>query len=123
MHKWPQIPRRQHASSYVPGRTLTLREAEAIALKNNPQISIGKLQALISQQTIRETRSALLPNAYLSVTAVDAHDSSRISAGGLNNPIIFPRAATGVTVSQLITDFGRTNNSALQFGISGQGTG
>jgi len=92
------------------GRTLTLREAEALALKNNPQITIGRLQALISQQTIRETRSALLPNAYLSVTAVDAHDNSRISAGGLNNPIIFPRAATGVTVSQLITDFGRTNN-------------
>lgn len=103
----PQTPA---SSSSRTGRTLTLREAEALALKNNPQISIGKLQALISQQTIRETRSALLPNAYLSVTAVDAHDSSRISAGGLNNPIIFPRAATGVTVSQLITDFGRTNN-------------
>ncbi len=92
------------------GSRLTLREAEAIALKNNPQISIGKLQALVSQQGVGETRSALLPTAYLSVTAVDAHDSSRISAGGLNNPIIFPRAATGVAVSQLITDFGRTNN-------------
>jgi outer membrane protein len=28
----------------------------------------------------------------------------------LNNPIIYPRAATGATVSQLITDFGRTTN-------------
>lgn len=92
------------------GRPLTLREAEAIALKNNPQISVGKLQALISQQSVRETRSAFFPTANLSVTAVDAHNNSRISAGGLNNPIIFPRAATGVTVSQLITDFGRTNN-------------
>jgi hypothetical protein len=35
---------------------------------------------------------------------VDAHNNSRISAGGLNNPIIFPRAAGGVMVSQLITD-------------------
>jgi outer membrane protein len=34
----------------------------------------------------------------------------RISAGGLNNPIIFPRAAGGITVSQLITDFGHTTN-------------
>jgi outer membrane protein len=106
----PLSPQASPSSPQHTGRTLTLREAEAIALKNNPQITIGKLQALISQQTIRETRSALLPNAYLSVTAVDAHDNSRISAGGLNNPIIFPRAATGVTVSQLITDFGRTNN-------------
>jgi outer membrane protein len=106
----PPSPQVSPSSPQHTGRTLTLREAEALALKNNPQITIGKLQALISQQTIRETRSALLPNAYLSVTAVDAHDNSRISAGALNNPIIFPRAATGVTVSQLITDFGRTNN-------------
>jgi outer membrane protein len=92
------------------GPSLTLHQAELIALKNNPQISIGKLQALISQQNVRETRAALLPGAYLSLTGVDAHDNSRISAGALNNPIIFPRAAAGVTVNQLITDFGRTNN-------------
>lgn len=92
------------------GPALTLHQAEAIALKNNPQITIGKLQALAAQQNVRETRAGLLPSAYLSVTGVQAHDSSRISAGGLNNPIIFPRAATGVTVNQLVTDFGRTNN-------------
>ena len=71
-------PRAQTALAAPPGRTLTLREAEAIALKNNPQISIGKLQALAAQQGVRETRSALLPTAYLSVTAVDSHDGSRI---------------------------------------------
>jgi outer membrane protein len=89
---------------------LTLKEAEELALKRNPQISIGKLQALVSQQNVRESRSALMPNAYLSVTAADSHAGSRITAGALNNPIIFPRTASGVTVSQLITDFGRTNN-------------
>jgi len=92
------------------GRPLTLREAEALALKNNPQISVGKLLALASQQTVRETRSALLPSAYLNVTAVDSHSGSRITAGALNNPIIYPRAAAGVSVSQLIYDFGRTTN-------------
>ena len=35
---------------------------------------------------------------------------SRIAAGNLNNPIVYQRAAGGVTLSQLITDFGRTNN-------------
>jgi outer membrane protein len=111
------------ASSDPSGTSLTLREAEAMALKNNPQISIGKLQALVAQQGVRETRSALLPNAYLSVTGVDAHDNSRISAGALNNPIIYPRAATGVTVSQLITDFGRTNNllSSSEYQAKAQG--
>ncbi|HWJ47160.1 MAG TPA: TolC family protein, partial [Candidatus Udaeobacter sp.] len=42
--------------------------------------------------------------------AVDARDNSRITAGALNNPIIYTRAAGGATVSQLITDFGHTSN-------------
>jgi outer membrane protein len=97
-------------SSSSPGRTLTMAQAEALALKNNPQITIGKLRALVAQQYVREARSALLPNAYLSVTAVDSNPGSRLAAGGLNNPILFPRAAAGAAVSQLITDFGRSTN-------------
>ena len=91
-------------------RALTLAQAEALALKNNPQISMGKLRALAAHQYVREARSAQLPNAYLSVTAVDSNPGSRLAAGGLNNPILFPRAAAGATASQLITDFGRSKN-------------
>jgi outer membrane protein len=89
---------------------LTLSQAEALAQKNNPQIMIGKLSALVARQYVREARSALLPNAYLSVTAVDSNPGSRLAAGGLNNPILFPRAASGASVSQLITDFGHSSN-------------
>ena len=92
------------------GRELTLAQAESLALKNNPQITIGKLLALVARQYVREARSALLPNAYLSVTTVDSNPGSRLAAGGLNNPILFPRAAAGATVGQLITDFGRSTN-------------
>jgi outer membrane protein len=92
------------------GRELTLAQAEALALKNNPQITIGKMRALVAHQYVREARSALLPNAYLSVTAVDSNPGSRLAAGGLNNPILFPRAAAGATVGQLISDFGRSTN-------------
>src|ERR1700719_3097825 len=92
------------------GTPLTLQQAEALALRNNPQITIGKLRALQAQQYVRETRSALLPTAYLSLTGVDAESGSRIAAGGINNPILFTRAAGGATVSQLVTDFGRTSN-------------
>jgi len=92
------------------GSPLTLRQAEEIALKNNPQISVGKLRALEAQQFVRETRSALFPTAYLNLTAVDSNPGSRIAAGGLNNPIVFPRAAGGATVSQMVSDFGRTTN-------------
>jgi outer membrane protein len=92
------------------GTPLTLEQAEALAIKNNPQITIGKLRALVAQQFVREQRSALLPTANLSITAVDANPGSRIAAGALNNPVLFPRAAAGATVSQLITDFGRTTS-------------
>jgi outer membrane protein len=90
--------------------SLTRKKAEALALKNNPQITIGRLRALEAAQLVRAQRSALLPAAYLSITAADASNNSRIAAGALNNPIIFERAASGATVSQLITDFGRTAN-------------
>ncbi len=44
------------------------------------------------------------------MTAVEPKEGSRIAAGNLNNPIVYERAAGGLTLSQLITDFGRTNN-------------
>lgn len=91
-------------------QVLTLAQAEAIALKNNPQITIGKLRALVAEQGVREVRSALLPDVSLNVTGVESQPGGRVTAGGLNNPVIFPRAAAGVTFSQLITDFGRTTS-------------
>ena len=95
----------------APGtRTLTLAEAEQLALKNNPKVSVARLSAFASQQVAREVRSALWPSSVGYLTAVEPHDGSRISAGGLNNPIIFERAAGGTLFSQLITDFGRTTN-------------
>jgi outer membrane protein len=89
---------------------LSLKDAEAIALKNNPAISVARLSALASEQVTREVRSNLWPQAYGNLTAVDARNNSRITAGGLNNPIVYTRAAGGATVSQLITDFGHTTN-------------
>ena len=90
--------------------TLSLKQAEALALKNNPQMSVARLTALASRQVTREVRSSLWPTATGDLTGVDSRDNSRITAGGLNNPIIYERAAAGVMVSQLITDFGRTTN-------------
>jgi len=89
---------------------LTVQDAEALALKNNPQISVFRLLALASKQVTREAKSAYYPNLYGSLTAVKPEEGSRIAAGSLNNPIVYERAAGGLTLSQLITDFGRTNN-------------
>lgn len=112
-----QALRAQAAPAGPPPTRLTLRDAEQLALKNNPQISVAKLLALAQGQATREVKSANLPTAAVALTAVDAHDGSRIGAGVLNNPSLFERAAGGVTVGQLITDFGRTRNlvSSAQF--------
>jgi outer membrane protein len=92
------------------GARLNVKDAEALALKNNPAISVARLSALAAEQVTREVRSNLWPQAYGNLTAVDAENNSRITAGGLNNPIVYTRAAGGATVSQLITDFGHTTN-------------
>jgi outer membrane protein len=89
---------------------LSVKDAESIALKNNPAISVARLNALASVQVTREVRSSLWPQSDANLTAVDARDNSRITAGGLNNSIVYTRAAGGATLSQLITDFGHTTN-------------
>ena len=89
--------------------TLTLAQAEKIALQQNPHVQIARLIALAEGQVRREARAANLPALTGYLTAVDSHDGSRITAGGLNNPIVYQRAAGGVTLSQLMTDFGRTH--------------
>jgi outer membrane protein len=89
---------------------LTLHDAEQLALKNNPQISVARLLTFAQHQVVRESRSAELPTATGNLTAVGAHENSRLTAGALNNSSVFNRAAGGVTVGQLITDFGRTQN-------------
>ena len=100
------------ANQPLPGspKQLSLKEAQAIAVRQNPQIAARRLLALASQQITRETRSNLWPTVTADLTAVDSQPGSRITAGALNNPIIYERAAAGATARQLITDFGRTQN-------------
>ncbi len=89
---------------------LTRTQAEQLALKNNPQISVGRLLALAQHQISRETRAAELPNFNGAITAVEANEGSRIGAGALTASRLLEHAGAGVTLSQLVTDFGRTVN-------------
>jgi outer membrane protein len=104
---YPSSDSQANAGIPVP---LSVKQAESLALKNNPLISVARLTALASHQVTREVRSSLWPTATGDLTGVDSKANSRITAGGLNNPVIYERAAAGVIVSQLITDFGRTTN-------------
>ena len=91
--------------------SLTLAQAQAMALKNHPQIAAANYRALAAREALKETRSGFFPRADLFADAVGANsEGTRVMAGGLNNPSIYDRAAGGVSVSQLITDFGRTAN-------------
>lgn len=89
---------------------LTRQEAEQLAVKNNPRISVGHLLALAQHEVYRESRSAELPTFGAAITAVDANEGSRVGAGALNAPRLLEHAGAGVTLSQLLTDFGRTTN-------------
>jgi outer membrane protein len=89
---------------------LTQSDAEKLAIKNNPQVSVARLLALAQHQVVRETRSAELPTGTVSITAEDAEDASRISAGTLTTSRLFTHAGAGGGFTQLITDFGRTSN-------------
>ncbi len=88
---------------------LTLADAEATALKNNPEISAAQAQALAVSQQRTEIRSALFPVLSGNVSGVQAPGDTRIGAGGLNNPVIYSRFGSGFSASQMITDFGRTS--------------
>jgi outer membrane protein len=90
-------------------QSLTLQNAEQIAIQNHPQIQAATNLAAAAKAQVTQARSAYYPTVYGSLTGVVAENNSRVAAGALNNPIIFDRYANGVTVSQLVTDFGRTH--------------
>lgn len=90
-------------------QSLTLENAEKIAIQNHPQIQAAQDVAAAAGQVTRQARSAYYPAANGSLTGAEAEHDSRIAAGGLNNPIIYDRYSNGVLVSQLVTDFGRTH--------------
>ncbi|MGD1021391.1 MAG: TolC family protein [Candidatus Sulfotelmatobacter sp.] len=104
----PQTPQADQAPNGT--LRLTRTQAEQLALKNNPRISVGHLLGLAQHQIYRETRAAELPNLNGAITAVDANEGSRIGAGSLTASRLLEHAGAGVTLSQLITDFGRTIN-------------
>jgi len=116
----PALPQSAQQNSPGSPTLLSLRDAQALALKNNPQISVARLNALASEQVTREARSSLWPTARIDLTAVDANPGTRITAGALNNPTVYQRAAAGASVSQLLTDFGRTTNLIASANLAAQ---
>ena len=89
---------------------LTLAEAEARALKNQPRLLAAQFRAQAAGKRITESRSAYFPQAFGNLTAVEANGDSAVAAGAITTSSISTRAAGGASLVQMITDFGHTSN-------------
>ena len=77
-----------------------------------------------SRQAVVEARSAYYPTIAGEVTGSEGNPQARIGAGYLSASRLFDRFGQGISISQLITDSGRTSNlvssSKLQSQASSQ---
>lgn len=107
------------AQAQAPPR-LTLEQAQQMAVRSHPSLGAARSAAAAASEIVTETRSAYFPVAFGSLTGGAALPNSRIAAGALNNPVIYNRYSDGLTVGQLITDFGRTQNLVASARLRGQ---
>ncbi|VFS49191.1 type I secretion outer membrane protein, TolC family [Budvicia aquatica] len=96
--KWAEAPTVQQS------KTLSLRDAILRAFGRSPAIAQASAQAGIGQAQIDEAQSVWYPQVSLSGTS--GHSKQADSSGSLNNS-----ASYGLTLSQLVYDFGKTNNN------------
>jgi outer membrane protein len=116
------VPAGAQTESLQQAPTLTLQEAQQIALTNRPLLRSRQFSAETAHQTTLQIESARYPQVWGNITAATAHRDTvvqggqevtldtRIAAGGLNNPTVLRRDAAGVIVNQLVADFGRTSS-------------
>jgi outer membrane protein len=89
-------------------RILTLAEAETLALRNHPRLGAAQYRADAAAATVAQARAAYFPTVNIQVTGMGADRGTAVAAGAITTSSLANRAATGFTINQLITDFGRT---------------
>src|SRR5947209_14991388 len=93
-----------------PPMHLTLAQAQQLAVQNNPRLSAARYNAAAAYQVAPQYKAAYEPTVSGSFTSVGADNGSRLAAGALNNPVVYNRIGSGLSIGQMITDFGRTGN-------------
>ncbi len=91
----------------APVSTTTLKESILFAIDRDPSISQQAAQLGIGQAQIDEARSGWMPQ--ISLNGSTGHSQTTDSSGSLKNS-----AAWGLSLTQLLYDFGKTNNSISQ---------
>lgn len=108
----------------APPPALTLKDAQAAALKNHPNIVAAQNEVAAMEQLVIAARAPYYPMVSADATGSQGNHNARIGANSLSASRLFDRFGQGITVSQLITDSGRTNNlvanSRLQAQASSQ---
>jgi outer membrane protein len=89
---------------------LTLSDAEARALKNQPRLLAEQFRVEAANRRVGEPRASYFPQAFGNLTAVEANGDTAVAAGALTTSSISTRAAGGASLVQMITDFGHTSN-------------
>ncbi len=89
---------------------LTLVQAEALAIRNHPQVATARNVAAAAGQHVVEAKSSYYPAIDGEITGTQANNLARIGAGILPASALFNRNGEGFQLSQLVTDFGRRNN-------------
>ncbi len=99
---------------------LTLQQAEALAVKNHPQIQAAQNEVNFANQQIVINRAPYFPAINGEVTGSQSYDGSRIGAGALQASRLFQREGQGINIQQLVTDFGRTSSLVSSARFSAQ---
>src|SRR6202161_1100283 len=89
---------------------LTLQQAEAMAVKNHPQIQAAQNEVNFANQQIVVNRAPYYPGVTGDITGSQGNSLARIGAGDLAASRLFDRESQGIVVQQLITDSRRTTN-------------
>lgn len=97
-------------AAQTPPVRLTLQQAEALAVQNHPEVLAAQDAAAAMGQQVVQAKAPFYPLLNGDATGSGANQQARIGAGQLTTSRLFNRFGTGVSLSQLITDSGRTSN-------------
>lgn len=89
---------------------MTLQEAEALALKNHPQVLAEQNVVAAMGRQVVEEKSNYYPTVAGDFTGSGASQQARIGAGFITTSRLFDRVGEGIQINQLVTDSGRTPN-------------
>jgi outer membrane protein len=111
------VPAQTPDPTSLPPVNLTLTQAKDYSLRNHPRIRSALASAQVAQSVVKEVRAAELPNVSGEVTGVEAQHSTVLAAGAIQTSSLYTRFASGIALSQLVTDFGQTRDLTRSAGL------